>query len=182
MGRYHAGRPGHCLGSHGGTGSGLCIYVPMDSTAKPMPNPDSSDKQQSACPWTREYRGLLDKWRSQGAVEVLPDDQERRDEPRFKLKTGSITIQLQSSFPVYNLSRSGISFGSRIELALGQKVRLILAKTFLVDVEIISCEPRQGDPAFRIGSSFINPDHGLEMLVMLDEMGQLEMDLAPVED
>ncbi|MEE8433176.1 MAG: hypothetical protein V3S64_00175 [bacterium] len=68
-----------------------------------------------------------------------------------------------------------------------RKIRLILKRTFLVEVQNIACEPEKDEDlrqhhGYRIHSQFINPHHGMQMPVMLDEMNQPKVDVDVNDD
>lgn len=156
-----------------------------DSKINPsMKLPDGIDPVGERDIWEKDYRLLIQKWMASGEIDHLPEGDERRQFPRFKLKSKSITILVEAQFPVVDLSLSGISFYSNLAVDARQSINLVLEKTFEVAVEIIRCQKTNVDFdgvqwPYRVHCNFVNHKHGMQLLVLLNEMDNLSIDVDP---
>ena len=156
------------------------------STKLPSRQPEGIDPGVHHDIWEQDYSKLIRKWTEAGAIDPPPDGDERRRFPRFKLKSKSITIQVESQFPVVDLSLSGISFLSNMAIDARQTINLVLEKTFQVEVEVVKSRKvaltEEGvDWPYRVHCRFVNPRHGMQLLVLLDEMDNLTVDTGATD-
>ncbi len=133
--------------------------------------------------WEKEYQYLLDKSRSEGDVEVLGEGAEKRAFPRFKLKSGTVWIQLNLSFDVVDISVSGISLYSLRPFEKEQIIAITLGKAFRIEAEVVNCEMVELEEkfleiAYLVRCRFKDETSALRFLVMLKEVNDPEFDFS----
>ena len=145
--------------------------------AEGMRDPGSQEAPQERA-WEQEYEALLEHALANRRVERLPAGLEKREQPRFRLRTGSIGVQLETQVPVIDVSISGLSFRAALALQTGLRLNLVLARAFLVEAEVVGCEAMSTDAAqgWRVHCSFRRHEDGMRLLVMLHAMGSLDVD------
>ncbi len=136
------------------------------------------EAQRRASIWELEYRQVLRQAMHEERVAAWPEDRERRLHPRFRLRQGTIVVQIECQMPVVDISASGISLYSTYAVHAGQRLNLVMEKAFLVEVRVVQCTP-SGDGAsgtdwpYRIQCEFTHPAEGLKLVVMLNEVDNL---------
>ena len=136
------------------------------------------EAQRRANIWEQAYRQVLRQALHEERVAAWPEDRERRLHPRFRLRQGTIAVQIECQMPVVDISASGISLYSTYAAHAGQRLNLVLEKAFLVEVRVVECTP-SGDGApgtdwpYRIHCEFTHPAEGLKLVVMINEVDNL---------
>ena len=131
--------------------------------------------------WEQAYQQVLQQAQHEERVTARPEGRDRRRHPRFRLRQGSIAVQIECQMPVVDISASGISLYSTYAAHAGQRLNLVLEKTFLVEVRVVGCTP-SGDGApgtdwpYRFHCEFTHPAEGLKLVVMLNEVDNLVLD------
>ena len=139
------------------------------------------ETQGKASIWELAYRQVLRQAQHEERVAAWPEDRERRLHPRFRLRQGTITVQIECQMPVVDISASGISLYSTYPAQAGQRLNLVMEKAFLVEVRVVECTP-SGDGAagtdwpYRIHCEFTHPADGLKLVVMLNDVDNLVLD------
>ncbi len=139
------------------------------------------EAQRRARIWERAYRQVLRQALHEERVAAWPEDRERRLHPRFRLRQGTIAVQIECQMPVVDISASGISLYSTDPAQAGQRLNLVMEKAFLVEVRVVKCTP-SGDGApgtdwpYRIHCEFTHPADGLKLVVMLNDVDNLVLD------
>lgn len=132
--------------------------------------------------WQREYARLLHSRRVQGADARATE--ERRGQPRFALRSGYVTVQVQPCFRVSDLSISGIAFLSEMPFPPGSELALVLEKTFAIPATVMSCDLVESDPLlmevrYHVGCRFHDEQEGMQFLVMATELDCVEITQGP---
>lgn len=136
------------------------------------------EAQRRASIWKLAYRQVLRQALHEERVTAWPEDRERRLHPRFRLRQGTIAVQIECQSPVVDISASGISLYSTYAVQAGQRLNLVMEKAFLVEVRVVKCTP-SGDGApgtewpYRIHCEFTHPAEGLKLVVMLNDVDNL---------
>ncbi len=133
--------------------------------------------------WEKDYQSLLDKSRSEGEVKVLEEGAEKRESPRFKLKSGTVWIQLNLSFDVVDISVSGISFYSTQRFEKEQVIAITLGKAFRIETEVVDCGMVESDVnfleiAYLVRCRFKDETSAMRFLVMRKEVNDPEFDFS----
>ncbi len=131
--------------------------------------------------WEKEYKELLKTGKERGEVRVKTTPDDKRINPRFKLKTGAIWIRMEQSFDVVDVSRSGISFFSNYPFEAGQTLAVTLGKAFMIEAKVKSCAVVETDETFlekkyRVSCNFDDSYSGVQFLVMLKESENLDIE------
>ena len=133
--------------------------------------------------WEKKYQSLLDKSRRDGEIEVLEGGAEKRAFPRFKLKSGTVWIQINLSFDVIDISVSGISFYSTRPFAKEQVLAITLGKAFRIESVVVGCdmvelEEKFLEIAYLVRCRFKDETSALRFMVMLKEVDDPEFDFS----
>lgn len=133
--------------------------------------------------WKDDYEALLEEERARSEPEPLPAAQERRSEPRFRIKSQVVWIKVEPRFPVVDVSVNGLSVYSEFPFKVGQTVSVTLGKAFSLEATVMDCPLVVADEDFletryRVTLAFADETVGMQFLVMLKQMDDLE--LAPV--
>ncbi len=139
------------------------------------------EAQGRASIWEQAYQKVLQQAQHDERVTARPEGRDRRRHPRFRLRQGTIAVQIECQMPVVDISASGISLYSTNAVQAGQRLNMVLEKTFLVEVRVVGCTSL-GDGAagtdwlYRIHCEFTHLADGLKLVVMLNEMDNLVLD------
>ena len=133
--------------------------------------------------WKKEYETLLRDGLASGEVEALDGNDERRNQPRFRLKTQQVWIKVQRRFRVADLSVAGIAVLSDFPFEVGQTIHITLGKAFAVEATVQDCTPDAEGPdgtgGFRISCHFEDETIGMQFLVMLKQFDELDLTVTP---
>ncbi len=137
--------------------------------------------------WQEEYKNLLKSGRTAGEIVPMADGMERRKNPRFKLKTGYVWIKVEPRFQVVDVSVTGISLFSDFQFQPGNVITVTLGKAFSVEATVIDCQLVVSDEMFfenkyLVRGEFEGEDIGMQFLVMIKEMDDLEIEFSAVVD
>ena len=133
--------------------------------------------------WKEDYDRLLELGKKSGDVIEPVQGQERRQNPRFRLRTETIWVKVEPRFSVIDVSISGISFYSNHLFRPGNRIQTSLGKAFSVEAEVLECEMVESDPDFmeamyQVRCKFVNEAQGMQFLVMLKEMDNEENEVT----
>ncbi len=131
-------------------------------------------------PWKDEYRALVRSGRDRGELEIRRALEERRAQPRFKLKSECVWIKVEPKFAVVDVSVTGIALYSDFPFEVGKWITITLGKAFSVEAEVRGCEVVESDPTllehkYLVRCGFEDEETGMKFLVMIKEMDNLEL-------
>ena len=137
--------------------------------------------------WQEEYKNLLESGKTSGEFVPMADGSERRNSPRFKLKTGYVWIKVEPRFEVMDVSVTGISLFSDFQFKPGNIITITMGKAFSVEANVLDCELVVSDEMFfenkyLVRGKFKDADIGMQFLVMIKEMDNLEVEFSAVVD
>ena len=126
----------------------------------------------------QEYELLVKEGLARGEIRIRQDKQELREAPRFKLDDCKIAVPVQPSFPIVDLSASGIAFYAETPFTPGAYLNVILKDTMGFPARVIACSLVETDPAlletrYRVQCRFDDAFHGKMLLVVVNEMQKL---------
>lgn len=126
----------------------------------------------------QEYNRLIRVGMQKGTIGIRGDAPEFRDSPRFEPMGAIIAVKVEPRFTILNISASGIAFLSNLPFLPGSILTLVLEDVIGVQARVISCEMIETDEIYletryRAQCSFDTPNHGKQMLLMMDEMEKL---------
>ncbi len=126
----------------------------------------------------QEYELLVKEGLARGDIQIRQDERELREAPRFQLDDCKIGVPVQPSFPVVDLSASGIAFYADLPFTPGDYLNVILKDTLGFPARVIACSLVETDPAlletrYRVQCCFDDAFHGKQLLVMMNEMQKL---------
>ena len=124
--------------------------------------------------WSEEYDLLLERAITEGKVESVRVNDERRDSPRFKLSEGIIRSEESTQRDIIDLSKSGYAFHSERNYKIGEEVPLTMRGAFEAHAKVVGCEMVETDSCFlefksRVRCQFTSPEHGMIILLLLFE-------------
>ena len=136
---------------------------------------EASDRE-----WSQEYEQLLKASLDRGEIEVISQEEEKRESPRFRIKGGSIWVKTDSCFEVVDASITGISFLAELEFKSGQVLAINLAKAFKIEMEVIDCVMVETDSAmletrYLTRGRFVDEHSSKRFLVMLKAIDDNEL-------
>lgn len=128
--------------------------------------------------WKQDYEAILREGLARGEMDRHPH--ERRRQPRFRLKSQDVFIKVEPRFRVVDVSVSGMSVYSDFPFQEGQTVNITLGKAFSVEAEVVGCPIVEADPdwletKYRVQCRFRDEAVGMQFLVMLKQMDDLEI-------
>ncbi|HKI97364.1 MAG TPA: PilZ domain-containing protein [bacterium] len=130
--------------------------------------------------WKQDYEALLREGTTRGEVQPLPQGEERRDRPRFRLKSQYVFIKVEPRFEVVDVSVSGISVHSDFPFKIGETVSITLGKAFSVEATVVECPLVLADEdlletKYEVHCRFADETVGMQFLVMMKQMDDLEL-------
>jgi PilZ domain len=132
--------------------------------------------------WKQDYEALVRESAERGELQGQHRDPERRERPRFRLKSQHVTIKVESSFDVVDVSVTGIALLSDFPFQVGQVVNITLGKAFAVEATVVDCPLVPSDEdlleaKYQVRCRFEDEAAGMQFLVIMKQMDDLE--LAP---
>ncbi|MDH4248450.1 MAG: PilZ domain-containing protein [Deltaproteobacteria bacterium] len=133
-------------------------------------------------PKKKNYKKAYEKIISaQEPVGTIKKKNERRYSPRLKVDTTELSISVTLAVSTINVSADGISFYSLHAFQIGQVFNIHLGKVFSLQAEVVACEVEEIDPEllemrYRVHCRYTEPEGGVELLVLLKDMGQNDPD------
>ena len=124
--------------------------------------------------WSEEYDQLLERAIAEGKVQLLPDKEERREHPRFKLTEDWVRSTESSQRDIIDLSKAGYAFYSERKFEIGEEVPLNLREAFVAQAKVVGCEMVESDSSFlefkyAVHCQFTSQEHGMIILLLLFE-------------
>lgn len=133
--------------------------------------------------WKEAYEELL---RQEGAEKDGGEpsgEDERRVQPRFRIKSGYVWIKIQPKFFVVDVSVSGIALLSDYPFEIGEELSITLGKALNIVSVVKECVLMQSDEAllenkYLVRCAFENEAQGMEFLVMIKETDELDLEIG----
>ena len=122
--------------------------------------------------WSEDYDRLLERALAEGKVQLLPDQEEQRKNPRFSLSEDLIRSATFNQRDIIDLSKSGYAFHSDKTYNIGEEAPLNLREAFQAPATVMGCEMEEVDfldIKYRVRCKFTNPEHGMIFLLLLFE-------------
>jgi len=137
--------------------------------------------------WKSDYDRIVNDSGKAGELAERDDGEDRRRHPRFRLKTGFVWVKVTPRFNVVDVSVSGLSLHSDFLFKEGDVVNITLGKAFAVEAEVVHCEMVATDPDFMeakylVRCQFEDEDTGIQFLVMIKEMDNLDLEMRGFVD
>jgi hypothetical protein len=135
--------------------------------------------------WKRDYEAIVRESFTRGELEHVSDARERRDHPRFRMRSQHVWIKVQPRFDVVDVSVAGISVYSDFPFKVGETLTITLGKAFSVEASVVECPIVEADAAmletkYRVQCRFADETVGMQCLVMMKQMDELEVRAMPV--
>ncbi len=138
--------------------------------------------------WKEAYEEILREEKEEKDGGEPSGGDERRKQPRFRIKSGYVWIKIQPRFFVVDVSVSGISLLSDYPFEIGEELSMTLGKALNILSMVKECVLVQSDEAllenkYLVRCAFENEAQGMEFLVMIKETDELDLEIggkAPV--
>lgn len=126
----------------------------------------------------RNYQMLIEESLASGTVAIRNNGDEMRAAPRFQVKGGSLSVRVEPSFEILDLSSTGMAFLSEISFKPGSMITLYLEGTTGVQAEVVGCVMVETDEDllethYRVQCRFENEEHGRLVLLMMSDVDKL---------
>ena len=126
----------------------------------------------------QKYQILIEESISSGMLKIGKNGDEMRKEPRFQVRDGAISVRVEPTFEILDLSATGMAFLSDIAFTPGTIITLYLEETTGVQAFVIGCVMKETDPDFletryRVQCRFDNEEHGCRVLLMMSDVNKL---------
>ena len=126
----------------------------------------------------QSYQMLIEESIASGVVRIGKNGDEQRKAPRFQVKDGAISVRVEPTFEIIDLSATGMAFLSDISFKPGSTITLFLEETTGVQAFVIGCVMMETDPdlletRYRVQCRFDNEEHGRMVLLMMSEVNKL---------
>ena len=133
--------------------------------------------------WKEAYEEILLQEKGEKDDGEFSIGDERRKQPRFRIKSGYVWIKIQPRFFVVDVSVSGISLLSDYPFEIGEELSIILGKALNIVSVVKECVLVQSDEAllenkYLVRCSFENEQQGMEFLVMIKETDELDLEIG----
>ena len=107
-------------------------------------------------------------------MQLLPDKEELRVNPRFKLSEDWVRSTESSQRDIIDLSKTGYAFHSEKKYEIGEEVPLNLREAFVAQAKVMGCEMVESDSSFlefkyMVRCQFFSQEHGMIILLLLFE-------------
>lgn len=133
--------------------------------------------------WKEAYEELLRQEKEEKDGGESSGEDERRKQPRFRIKSGYVWIKIQPRFFVVDVSVSGISLLSDYPFEIGEELSITLGKALNIVSVVNECVLVRSDEAFLenkylVRCAFENEAQGMEFLVMIKETDELDLEIG----
>ena len=124
--------------------------------------------------WSGEYDQVLARAITEGKVQILPDEEERRGSPRFRLAEELIRSGYSIQRDLIDVSNTGFAFHSERAYEIGEPAPLTMHNVFEALATVVGCETVESgsdtlDSRYRVRCQFTDPEHGMILIMMLFE-------------
>ena len=122
----------------------------------------------------KNYNDLIQRAASAGELELRPDDQERRRQPRFRIADALVGILVLKDCEIVDVSLSGVAFYSERPYSLDQEIQVTLRDSIGVQARVVGCDIEEVDSPFfdcryTVRCEFVETDAALCLVdVLLD--------------
>ena len=125
------------------------------------------------------YDKILSEQKSD-QIAKIKGNKDRRISPRFKVDSTDLAISVTLAVSTINVSVDGLSFYSLHAFQIGQTFTIQLGQVFSLQAEVLACEVEEIDEEllemrYRVHCRYSEQEGGMELLVLLKEMGQKEI-------
>lgn len=126
----------------------------------------------------QNYRLLIEESIASGAVRLGTNGDERRKDPRFQVKNGVISVRVEPTFEIIDISSTGMAFLSDMSFKPGTNITVFLEETTGVQANVIGCvmmeaEGEKLETHYRVQCRFHSEEHGRRVLLMMSEVNKL---------
>lgn len=126
----------------------------------------------------QNYQLLIEESISSGVVKIGKNGDEMRKDPRFRVRDGAISVRIEPTFEILDLSATGMAFLSDISFKPGTSITLFLEETMGMQANVIGCVMLETDSdmletRYRVQCRFDNEEHGRRVLLMMSEVDKL---------
>ncbi len=126
----------------------------------------------------QNYQLLIEESISSGVVKIGKNGDEMRKDPRFRVRDGAISVRIEPTFEILDLSATGMAFLSDISFKPGTSITLFLEETMGMQANVIGCVMLETDSdmletRYRVQCRFDNEEHGRRVLLMMSEVNKL---------
>lgn len=133
--------------------------------------------------WKEAYEELLRQERAEKDGGEPSKEDERRVQPRFRIKSGYVWIKIQPKFFVVDVSVSGIALLSDYPFEIGEELSITLGKALNIVSVVKECVLMQSDEAllenkYLVRCAFESEVQGMEFLVMIKETDELDLEIG----
>jgi len=135
--------------------------------------------------YKKAYEKLLTEQHHTTAGKV-GKEKERRNNPRFRVDSTDLSISVTLAVSTINVSVDGLSFYSLHAFQIGQTFTIQVGQVFSLQAEVVACEVEEIDEEllemqYRVHCRYQELEGGMELLVLLKEMGQNELQMENEE-
>ena len=128
----------------------------------------------------QNYRVLIEQGLRSGVVTLRKNGNENRNDPRFLVDQGNLTIRVEPTFGIVDLSATGMAFLSDISFTPGAVITLYLEDAMGIQARIVGCFMIEVDAdmletRYRVQCRFENPEHGMRVLLLMSEINKLSV-------
>ncbi len=128
----------------------------------------------------RNYQLLIEESLESGAAVIRNNGDEMRGEPRFQVNDGRLSVRVEPTYEIIDVSASGMAFFSDIPFKPGTVITLYLEDTTGVQARVIGCYLVETDADFmeaqyRVQCHFENEEHGKQVMLMLSAVNKLKI-------
>ena len=132
--------------------------------------------------WEDEYKSLLTSIADR-QITAPGGGSDNRKQPRFRTKSGFVTIQIILEYDVLDVSTRGFSFDCDHLFPTGLDVTANFEKVISLEAKVVSCIEIQpatdgNRPRYRVGCEFSEDTPGLQMLISIYRMGNIDMTIG----
>ena len=126
----------------------------------------------------QNYQLLIEESISSGVVKIGKNGDEMRKDPLFRVRDGAISVRIEPTFEILDLSATGMAFLSDISFKPGTSITLFLEETMGMQANVIGCVMLETDSdmletRYRVQCRFDNEEHGRRVLLMMSEVNKL---------
>ena len=131
--------------------------------------------------WMATYDQFLEQSIQDNQLKILPDDAERRANPRFQLCHNIIWATGEFNFSIVDISVSGLAFDSSHWHDPGRKIALKFGDLVSVQTSVLNCMEMESTPLFymkrfRVQCRFEDELQGMKFLVIAKDMREIQIE------
>ena len=128
----------------------------------------------------RNYQRLIEEGLSTGSLEIRDNGNEMRNDPRFQVEKGALSVRVEPTFDIIDLSASGMAFQSEFAFKPGTVITLFLEDKMGIQAQVIGCFMVETDSdmmetRYRVQCKFENEEHGRQAMLLMSEVNKLKI-------